>query len=46
MKLFDLVEALGKGGCLKAPKVSEYALRQPKRTQASQRRLFALAEAL
>jgi hypothetical protein len=46
MKLFDLVEALGKGGCLKAPKVSEYSLRQPRLTQASQRRLFPFEEAL
>jgi hypothetical protein len=37
---------LGKGGRLKAPKVSEYSLRKSRRTQASQRRLFPFEEAL
>jgi hypothetical protein len=46
MKLFDLMEALGDDGWLKALKVSEYALREPRRRRASQRRLFPLAEAL
>jgi hypothetical protein len=46
MKLFDLVEALGEDGWLKALKVSEYALRKPRRTKAPRRRLFQSAGAL
>jgi hypothetical protein len=45
MKLFDLVEALDEDGW-EALKVSAHALNKPRRTQASQRRLFRLAEAL
>ena len=44
-RLFDLAQALGEEGWLKALKLGEYAPRKPRRPEAPQQVLFAYAEA-
>jgi hypothetical protein len=45
-RLFDLAQALGEEGWLKALKLGEYAPRKPRRPEAPQQVLFAYAEAI
>jgi hypothetical protein len=43
-RLFDLAQALGEEGWLKALKLGEYAPRKPRRPEAPQQVFFAYAE--